>query len=197
MLIKLKTHKNSILLAASFLLLCSLVNAQTSNKSNFPSYKNTIGIQFNPYLDNDFFTGDGTKYVYALRYAYNFKNGISAGPEISGFYESHSTSNFKFNYHVMQYGVFGRYCFYRKFWIQPFAELNGYYMIKNYDVKKNTTGLEAKSWDKNLFTFYGAPGVSVKIPKTHLSLDMMYKFSPEKFVNDEKNAFTFRINYSF
>jgi hypothetical protein len=184
-------HLSILLSFTCLFLLVAPVQAQVNNKNN------SIGIQFNPYLNSQFFDGISRKYVFAVRYGFNIKDHLSFGPEFSGFYMHHSITKFTdFNF-----GGFVRYTFLPAYRIKPFLELSPYYCRYNYQVEPspNWEGFDGKS---SYFSGYLSPGLSLCTKNRKFSLDLMYKFSitnnPEApFANSKKSVFSYRFNFNF
>jgi hypothetical protein len=163
-------------------------------KTTPPVFKQSIGIQFNPYLDQSFFNGDIKKYVFAIRYSWESKSGISFGPEFSGDY-GHSDA---FKWHVLKAGVFFRYTFLRSKKVSPFVEASGYYQWYVMTVTDPTKVYGNKDQVKGQkFGYYIAPGISIPLYKKKLMLDFFIKFSTDKFLNGRNFIPSIRIVWRF
>ena len=96
--------KNIHLFLLPFLvLIANSINAQNDTKSH------SIGIQLNPYLDSHFFNGTFIKPVFAVRYAFNFGNHFSIGPEVSGYFVRWNSDQGDMNISDLNLGGFIRY----------------------------------------------------------------------------------------
>jgi hypothetical protein len=160
------------------------------------SINKSIGIQLNPYIDEHFFTGTFFRPVYALRFSFGIKDHITFGPEFSGYYvKSRSTSYTSSTFNI---GGFFRYSFLPEARIRPFAEISPYYTFSGYKVGDDVTfyGAERESSD-SYFSGYIAPGVSLYTRSRKISLDLMYKFSTNDFINGQHGVFSYRVNLWF
>ena len=181
-----------VLFLACLFFITDSINAQNDTK------RRSIGIQLNPYLDSHFFTGTFIKPVFAARYAFNLKNHFSIGPEVSGYFIKWNSNQGDMKISDLNLGGFIRYSILPTSRINPFVEFSPYYTFYHY---KSTTiqtqegvGLE---FDKTSFSGYLSPGITLYSRKHRFSLDLMYKFSNKSFVNGNKSAFTYRINFNF
>jgi hypothetical protein len=185
--------KNSHLLCFAFLLLSAdVINAQNVNKSH------SIGIQLNPYLDSHFFTGTFIKPVFAGRFAFNFGNNFSIGPEVSGYFVTRNSDQGDLDISNLNLGGFIRYSILPESRIRPFIELSPYYTFHHFKSETIQTqdgiGLES---NKTYFSGYLSPGITLYSRNHKFSVDLMYKFSNKNLVNDNKSAFTYRLNFNF
>ena len=174
------------------LFIADLVHAQNDTK------RHSIGIQLNPYLDSHFFNGTFIKPVFAGRYTFRLNEHLSLGPEVSGYFVHWNSDQGDMNISDLNLGGFIRYSIMPTSRINPFLELSPYYTFYHF---KSTTiqtqegiGLE---YDKTYFNGYLSPGITLNSRNHKFSLDLMYKFSNKNFVNDNKSAFTYRLNFNF
>jgi hypothetical protein len=168
------------------------IDAQDDIKSH------SIGIQLNPYLDSFFFDGTFTKPVFAGRYTFNLDKHFSVGPEVSGYFIKWNSHQGDMNISDFNVGGFARYSLLPDSRIRPFLEFSPYYTFYHF---KSTTiqtregiGME---YDKSYFSGYLSPGITLYSKNHKFSLDLMYKFSNKNFVNGNKSAFTYRLNFNF
>ena len=168
------------------------IHAQDDSKSN------SIGIQLNPYLDSHFFNGTFIKPVFAGRFAFNLDNHFSIGPELSGYFVKWNSDQGDMNISDLNLGGFIRYSILPTSRVKPFFEFSPYYTFYHFKSKTIQTqegvGLEL---DKTYFSGYLSPGITLCSKNQRFSLDLMYKFSNKSFVNDNKSAFTYRLNFNF
>ncbi len=181
-----------ILLFLAFLVfITDSINAQNDYKSR------SIGIQLNPYLDSHFFNGTFIKPVFAGRYSMNLPKHFSFGPEVSGYFVKWNSDQGDLNISNINFGGFIRYSLSTSR-IKPFFEFSPYYTFRHFNSKtivtQEGTGME---YDKNYFSGYLSPGITLYSRNHKFSLDLMYKFSNKNFVNDNKSAFTYRLNFNF
>ncbi len=169
--------------------------AQNVNKQNAtPFFTHSIGVQFNPYLDQSFFNGDIKKYVFAGRYIFENKEGISFGPEFSGNYGH----NDALRWHTINLGAFFRYTFLHKKKVRPFVEASAYYQWNQMKVIDNTYDNGRENEIKNhKFGYYVAPGISFPLYKRKLTLDFFVKCSTDTFLNGRNFIPSIRIVYHF
>ncbi len=170
--------------------------AQTMHQTTTrPLFTHSIGAQFNPYLGQSLFTGGSERnYVFALRYGYESRKGISFGPEFSGHF-GHSLSAKWQNYN---FGMFIRYTFLRQKKVSPFVELSGYYQTSTMTSTDPRFDFDGQKTIKHQrFSYYVAPGISFYIYKKKLSLDLFVKFSSDKFLNGQYVIPSFRLVYHF
>ena len=175
----------TILFSCSCLILSSQVNRNRS-----------IGLQLNPYLDENLFSRSFIKPVFAFRYSVGIKDHFSLGPEISGnAFKSTSTSN---RSNTLKAGGFVRYSFMPDKRIKPFIELSTYYAFYSwkYGPEGYLTGIEP-SGSGSYFSGYLAPGISLYSKSKRFSVDLLYKFSDRDFVNAKHSVFSYRLNYNF
>lgn len=66
---------------------CEILFSQNIENSTNPLYnKNQIGIQLNPYLDDNLFHGLIMETVYSIRYGYKISKPLIIGAEVSGYF---------------------------------------------------------------------------------------------------------------
>jgi hypothetical protein len=182
----LKTILSSVLVS-----FCFITSAQNG-------MKNSIGLQLNPYVDEDLFNGNSTKFVYALRYNIKINDHITLGPEFSGYHSKLLYLEPDYSYSNFNAGGFFRYSFLPASRINPFLELSPYYTFLRYknlpDNAYNGVGPNGKD---GYLSGYLAPGVSLFSKSRKISLDLFYKFSNKMLVNSEKSVFSYRLNFRF
>jgi len=159
---------------------------------------NSIGFQINPYFDTHFFDRTFIKPVYALRYTFNFKDHLSFGPEVSGYHIKWLSDQADLTISSINLGGYFRYSFIPKSRINPFIEISPYYRL--YHFKSSTIVTQegiGKDYRNSYFTGYISPGISLFSKSKKLSLDLFYKFSNNRFVNDKKSVISYRFNINF
>jgi hypothetical protein len=164
-------------------------------KDSIPHFSHAISLQLNPYFNSNSFTGqDIHQFVFAARYGFVYEFGLSFGPEFSGFYFKHPASKS----YTLNYGVFCRYTFLSKRIISPFAELSGYYQTSKMTITDEQLVIDGKrDFYNQQFSYYIAPGIAINFVKNILSIDLMFKFTTDKFINGKQYAPTFRFRYNF
>ncbi len=158
---------------------------------------NSIGIQLNPYIDEHFFTGTFCRPVYALRYTFSIGDKLTLGPELSGYMVKHKTTEYR--YTTFNTGGYARYSFLPQSRIRPFAEVSAAYTFYKLKVPENyyTPSGTYPPESGNEFSWYAAPGVSLWSKSRKMSLDLMYKFSDDYFINGKTSVFSYRFNFWF
>ena len=159
---------------------------------------NSLGFQINPYLDSHFFDRTFIKPVYALRYSYNFKDHLSFGPEVSGYYIKWLSHQGDLTISSINLGGFFRYSFIPQSRIKPFIEVSPYYRLYHFKsstiITQDGIGMEYRD---HYLTGYLSPGLTLTSKSRKLSLDLLYKFSNNRFVNDRKSVISYRFNINF
>jgi hypothetical protein len=167
------------------------IHAQDSKSSS-------IGLQLNPYLDSYLFEGTFIKPVFAARYGINLNKHLSLGPEVSGYFIHWISDQGDMNISDINLGGFARYSLLPTSRIRPFFEFSPYYTLYHFKSKTIQTqeGI-GKEYDQTYFSAYFSPGITLYSKNKKFSLDLMYKFSNKTLVNDNKSAFTYRLNFYF
>lgn len=175
-----------------------LILVATNSYSQLDKSKSVIGIQANIFLNENLFTGNYIQPVWAFRYGYHLNNNLSFGPEISGtrtYWRSMNIRDTKFT--TLTLGGFGRFAIFSDKRICPFAELSLYYFRSHFTPSTDPVASTLTERIENKFTGYIAPGISIKSKSKKFSFDLMYKFSPDYFVNSKRAVFSYRINLHF
>jgi hypothetical protein len=172
--------------------------AQSVRKQNAtPVFTQSIGVQFNPYLDQSFINGDIKKYVFAARYIFENKEGISFGPEFSGNYGH----NDALKWYTLNLGAFFRYTFLYKKKVRPFVEVSAYYQWNRMTVTDTTYDYvnngQKNDIENHKFGYYVAPGISIPLYKRKLTLALFIKCSTDTFLNGRNFVPSIRIVYHF
>jgi len=179
---------------------CTLtyVFPQKQPKSSEISYlKNQIGIQFNPYIDEQFFDFQIMNTVSTIRYGYRITKNITTGLEFSCSFPINiaSVQNFQcFNYFSYKLGLFARYSILSERRFQIFAEASPYF---SHYWREWTSSLDHSAYRVNKIGFYAAPGISLYSRNKKISLDLYYKFSSLTFKNGKKSVFSYKVNFNF
>jgi hypothetical protein len=176
----------------------ALIFVATDASSQLVKDLNSVSIQTNIFLNENLFTGGYIQPVYALRYRYNINNRIIIGPEISGtrtFFRSINIRDTKST--TMTLGGFGRYAILPEKRVSPFAELSLYYFRSHFVPSSDPVASTLNERIINKFSGFIAPGISLKSKSSKVSLDLMYKFSPDYFINSRHSVFSYRFNFHF
>jgi len=187
--------KNLVKFSLFFVLFSDLVGSAYSQSKNS---NNSIGLQLNPYFDTQLFQGNSLKTVFAVRYTHNLNEQLTLGPEFSGYYIKAINDPSDFNGLAMNLGFFVRYTLRPDSRIRPFLEFSPYYAfghVKSSVIQSND-GVGIDSWNNRL-TGYIGPGFTLVSKSERITLDLFYKFTNTGFVNGNKSAFSYRLNFSF
>jgi hypothetical protein len=165
----------------------SLISSGQTGKNH------SIGLQFNPYLDESLFKGNAIKPVYALRYTFSIKDHITLGPELSGSFMRGPITGPVFKSSNFNLGGFFRYSFLPESRVKPFFELSTYYTFFSYKQLRSTWTSGSDSY----LSGYLAPGISLFSKSRKFSVDLFYKFSNKDFVNGKQSVLSYRLNFRF
>lgn len=179
-----------------FLLMLMVLSAPIFSQEK--SIKNSIGFQANIFLDDNLYNGNYIQPVWAIRYGYQQTRNLTFGPELSGtrtFWRSSNVRDTKFT--TFTIGGFGRYALLPDKRISPFAELSLYYFRSHFIPSTDPVASTLTERIDNKFTGYMAPGISFKSKNRNFSFDLMYKFSPDYFVNSRRSVLSYRLNFYF
>jgi len=158
-----------------------------------PQITHTIGIQYNPYLNHNLFSYDTRENVYAIRYGLGYK-AMTIGLEL--FDHTFRQSALKGN--TISLGIYSRYTFLRTKNISPFAEINTYYSSsKTTILDENLIQDGNDQFTNTKIGYYIAPGLSIKLYKSKVSLDLMLKVSSADLINGTHFVPSYKINYHF
>lgn len=118
--------KRTILLSTGiFFLFFITAFPQEQGKTAF--FRNQVGIQFNPYINERFFDFRTMNTISALRYGYRITKNISTGMEFSFNFPINISSGQSFHYFSYRVGPFSRYSILSDKRFQVFAEASPYY----------------------------------------------------------------------
>jgi hypothetical protein len=168
-----------------------LLSQESDNKGSTIYKKNQIGIQFNPYINEQFFDFKIMNTVSALRYGYRITKNITTGMEFSCNFPINIGSGQSFNYFNYRIGLFGRYSILAEKRFQIFAEASPYYFHSYAEY------ISSPDYKFNKFGVYVAPGVSLYSKSKKFSFDLYYKLSDLSLVNGKKSVLSYKVNYNF
>lgn len=160
-----------------------------------PQITHSIGIQYNPYFNRNLYSFDTRENIYAIRYGLGYK-GITIGLELSN-----HTFKRPYKGNTIKLGIYSRYTFLRTKSVNPFAELSGFYSnSKGILVEENPIQDGNDQITNSKMGYYIAPGLSIKLYKSKVSLDLMLKVTKE--ISSELSYGTrfvpsYKINYHF
>jgi hypothetical protein len=187
--------KKLILLSSVFFFFLLTAFSQKQEKSSL--FRNRIGMQLNPYIDQNFFDFTIMNTVTALRYSHTVTKNITTGLEFSCNFPVNTARvhNFQiYNYFIYKFGIITRYSFLMDKRIQIFAEASPYF---SHFFRERTILNDNSSYKENKLGFYAAPGFTIYTKNKRISFDLYYKFSNLTFVNGKKSVFSYKVNYNF
>lgn len=188
-----KTSFLKLVFLLEIVLITQSIDAQTTDeKSGQNSYRNQIGIQFNPYLNSDLFSGFLAQPVFGIRYAYQVTPHFSTGPEVNGFFPVNLGPGSNLNFFRLGVGAFARYSLFTESRVRIFAEVLPYY---SYDYWAENQWLPESRESK--FGISLNPGLSLFSKSKKFSIDLYMKFSNIEFVNGKNYVFSYKVNYHF
>ena len=170
-----------------------LLSISAFSQQEKPSFlRNQIGIQFNPYINKDFFTLSDFYTVSSLRYNYRITKNISAGLEFSYIFPVANKSDFQRS-RYLKIGVISRYSIRPMKRFQMFAEVSPYYLY----IQSETFLPPVEKIHDYRYGIYIAPGVSVYSKNKRFSFDLYNKFSNQRYIYGKKSVISYKFNYSF
>ena len=164
----------------------------TAKVSKPPFFKNQVGIQLNPGMNDNRIVSD---FVFALRYGYNVSKPVILGVDLSetipafGDYTGAYTQ-----YNDFKIGLFARYVILPEKRLQGFIEASPFYSHRYFH------GFESLGEiPKNILGIYLAPGVSAVTKNRKFSLDLYYKIyvHPTSFYYYRKNVLAYKFTIHF
>lgn len=191
--------KNHLIILIILVLLTKLGLSQQDTVMPDKSYKHFIGIQINPYpmLIKGFSWDEIHAYAYAMRYGYQLNMNYSLGAELSGYQIDSYQYLYKNSQSKMyQAGLFGRYTYSGVKTFNPYAEFSLYYAYSTSWSQLRLESPRISSTNHNI-SGYIALGTSWRLFTDRLSLDVMYKFTNQNFVNGRKHVMSYRLNFHF
>jgi hypothetical protein len=164
-----------------------VVNGDGQNQS-----AHQLGLQLNPYLDENLFRGFMPELVFGIRYAYHVTPHLSMGPEVNGFAPIHLKSGNDLNFFRLGAGAFARYSFFTDSRVRVFAEVLPYYSYRYWEENQWLPELK-----ESRFGICLSPGASLYSRSGRFSIDLYMKFSNIDFVNSKNYVFSYKLNYHF
>jgi hypothetical protein len=161
--------------------------------STLPFYKNQVGIQINPCLNNN---GIFSDLVFGLRYGYSISKPVIMGVEISETIPAFGRITGAYSqYNDFKIGIFTRYSFFSEKRVQAFIEGSPFYSHRYFKGLENLYG----DVPKNTFGIYIAPGVSIFTKNRKFSLDLYYQIyvHPTSFYYYHRNVVSYKLNFHF
>lgn len=188
-----KTSFLKLLYLIAMVLITQSVSAQTTSEETILStYMNQLGLQLNPYLDENLFRGFMPELVFGIRYAYHVAPHFSAGPEVNGFFPVNLQSDNDLFFFRLGAGAFARYSFFPESRVRVFAEVLPYYSYRYWEENQWLPELR-----ESRFGLCLSPGASLYSRSGRFSIDLYIKFSNIDFVNSKNYVFSYKVNYHF
>lgn len=191
--------KKPLLLSAGIFFLF-IINASSQEKEKPLFYKNQIGIQFNPYINEQLLSTGGLRNmtaVSALRYGYRITKNITTSIEFSCNFPiniSSGQSYHYFNSFSYRIGLVTRYSILTEKRFQLFAEVSPYF---SHYYREWTSSSDHSAYRNSKFGYYVAPGVTLYSKSKRISFDLYYKLSNLAFTNGNKSVLSYKVNYNF
>ena len=186
-----------VLLLSIIIIPLLLDNAFSQDQGKVLFFRNQIGIQFNPYINEQFFDFRYINTISALRYGYRITQNFTTGLEFSCSYPINISSiqDFQiYNYFIYNIGLVTKYSILSERRFQIFAEVTPYF---SHYFREWTSSSDLTPFRTSEFGYYAAPGISLYSRNKKFSLDLYYKFSNLTFVNGKKSVFSYKVNFSF
>jgi hypothetical protein len=179
------------LLSMLIILTSSVTFSQVQNKSNDSFFKkNLIGIQFDPYSDNNELF---TSFVYGIRYGHKISIPITIGGELAGSFPNNLRVFGQRDVNSLTIGLYARYSFLTDKRIQPFVEASPFFRYRHVLAMDFLPPI-----DESNLGVYIAPGFSLFTKGRRLSLDLYYKiYFPPSGIYNERSTPSFKVNYHF
>jgi hypothetical protein len=188
--------KKILLLSSGFLILFFITAfSQDDKKSIF--FRNQIGIQFNPIINNQFLDLNYINTVSALRYGYKITKSLITGMEFACYFpiNINSHQNFRlFNYFNYRIGLTARYSIFSEKRFQLFAEISPYFMHYGRELTSLT---DNSPFSLNKIGLYSAPGVTLYSKSKRISFDLYYQFSNLRCSTEKYTNLSYKVNFNF
>jgi hypothetical protein len=162
----------------------------TLKVSKPPFFKNQVGIQLNPGMNDNRIVSD---FIYALRYGYNISRPVILGAELSETVPAFGRITGAYTqYNDFKIGFFARYVFFPEKRVQGFIEGSPFYSRRYFHGFESLQG-------GNILGIYIAPGVSAVTKNRKFSLDLYYKIyvHPTSFYYYRKNVLAYKFTIHF
>lgn len=180
----------SLVIAPAFTQITDAQSTVTVDEQNHRVHQ--LGLQLNPYLDENLFRGFMPELVFGIRYAYHVAPHFSAGPEVNGFFPVNLKSGNDLFFFRLGAGAFARYSFFPESRVRVFAEVLPYYSYRYWEENQWLPELR-----ESRFGLCLSPGASLYSRSGRFSIDLYIKFSNIDFVNSKNYVFSYKVNYHF
>ena len=175
-------------------------SAFSQEKVNPSFFRNQIGIQLNPYINERLLSTGGLsmiEVVSSLRYGYRITKNVTTGMEFFyGFPININSGHYfhYFNYFSYRIGLYARYSILSERRLQLFAESSPYFSHYTRDFTSSSDPSPIKI---NKFGYYVAPGVTLYSKSKRISFDLYYKFSNLLFTDGNNSVLSYKVNFNF
>lgn len=188
--------KRSILLSTGILFFF-LINTFSQEKEEPSFYRNQIGIQFNPLINEWLLSPGGLRMIQtvsAIRYGYRITKNLTTGMEFVCRFPILTNSSYreefqKFNYFVYSIGLTTRYSILSDKRLQVFAEVSPYF---GHAYKEVWSSGDPTPYRAYKFGCYAAPGVTLYSKSRRVSFDLYCEFY---FTGH--TMLSYKVNYNF
>ena len=181
-------------LLATIIFFLLFVNAFSQEHEKKSFLRNQIGIQFNPYINDQLIGFRRINTVSALRYGYRITKNFTTGMEFSCNFPIYIDTDQKIQWFAYKIGLLTRYSIRSDKRFQLFTEASPY--LSHYFSEWNST-FDHSPYRDNKIGFYAAPGVALYTKNKKFSFDLYYKFSNQRLINGNYSVFSYKLNYNF
>ncbi|MCF8224132.1 MAG: hypothetical protein K9J25_13430 [Bacteroidales bacterium] len=188
--------KRIIILSTSILFLL-LINAFPQVVEESSIYRNQVGIQFNPKINERLLSTGGfglIETVSSVRYGYRITKNLTSGFELVCRFPILTNSSYReqselFNYFVYRIGIVTRYSFLTEKRFQVFAEVSPYF---SHAYKEVWSSADPIPYRNEEFGCYAAPGVTLYSKSRRVSFDLYSEFSITGHT-----MLSYKVNFNF
>lgn len=178
------------ILTSAFIFYFFLSPAFSQDKEEPSFYRNQVGIQFNPVINEGSLSNVGIgliQTVSSFRYGYRITKNFTTGMEFAYRFPILANSSLRkrseiYNYSVYRIGLVTRYSVLSEKRFQVFAELSPYYVHTYQELL----------WRKDEFGCYAAPGVTLYSKSRKVSFDLYSEFDFKGHTR-----LSYKLNFNF
>lgn len=188
--------KRTMLLSAGILFLF-LINAFSQDMEEPSFYRNQVGIQFNPLINEWMLSTGGLRVIQtvsAIRYGYRITKNFTTGMEFVCKFPILTNASVReqsqiYNYFIYRIGLTTRYSILSDKRLQVFAEVSPYFA---HAYKEVWNSGDPAPYRNDEFGFYAAPGVTLYSKSRRVSFDLYSEFD---FTGHTR--LSYKVNYNF
>ena len=188
--------RKSLLLSAGIFFLI-LINAFSQDKAEPSFYRNQVGIQLNPVINDRLLSTGGLGLIEtfsSLRYGYRITKNFTTGMEFLCKFPILTNSSYRknsqnFNFFIYRIGLNARYSILSEKRLRLFAEVSPYFAHAYRPVLNSG---DPTPYRNDEFGFYAAPGVTLYSKSRRISFDLYHELSFTGY-----NMLSYKINYNF